>query len=429
MAGRKKRRHGEGALWQEDRTRGRKVWMGQIRVAGKQKQKMLGNVKGTAPDGITRTQAEVALSAWDAAEREASNEQDEESQAQNVSTLTQVAEDHFGYVRAVFGRKERTVKDYRSIVQRHLVPYFGEDPKTIDSDQVEQFMEDKAAAGVSRGTILNVVNLLHAILKEAIRQGIVSTNAASDARKPPTPRQNKKLRYLLPEEVDGLLLAVPDDELAAFERTLYFAAAWTGLRRGELLALRVRNVSFAAGTIRVEEAWSPEDRQLDDPKSYESIRTIPMLTEVAQMLARRITDRGLRDDGLVFADPYVVGPPEHVGTTSWTKLYKRYRQALDRIAVPEGRKTKRFHDLRHTFGSQMAAGGAEIIKISEWMGHADIQTTMVYVQFVPRKRDQALMQRAYASARDNGSVTAVDLARNLAANGASEANVLQNTGI
>lgn len=423
MTGRKKRRHGEGALWQEDRKRGRKVWMGQIRVAGQQKQKMLGNVVGTAPDGIRRDEAERALSAWDASQREASDAQEEDSQAQSVSTLTQVAEDHFAYVRAVLGRKERTVKDYRSMVQKHLVPSFGEDISAITPSRVERFMADKVEDGVSKGTVLNVVNLLHAILREAIRQGIVSTNAVSDARKPPTPRQNKKIRFLYPEDVDAAVRAVPDDELRDFERALYFTATWTGMRRGELLALRVRNVIFwlEAPEIRIQEAWNPEDRILDDPKSYTSIRTIPLLNEVADVLRGRIVGLGLTDDDLIFAHPRT---SDYVTTTQWTELYARYEAALERAGV----RKVRFHDLRHTFGTQMASNGVELVKIQKWMGHANIQTTMVYADFAPKKSDHDLMQRAFASARNNGSVTADALPRNLAADGASEANVLQNVG-
>jgi integrase len=153
---------------------------------------------------------------------------------------------------------------------------------------------------------------------------------------------------------------------------------------------------------------------------------VPLLDEVAQVLARRLNDLDLHGDDLVFAYPLT---RDYVTTSQWTKLYERYQAALDRVDVPDGRKVRRFHDLRHTFGSQMAAGGVEIIKVSEWMGHENIQTTMIYVQFVPKTADHDLMQAAYASARNNGSLTAAIVAERLVAGRNGEADALQTSKI
>lgn len=72
-------------------------------------------------------------------------------------------------------------------------------------------------------------------------------------------------------------------------------------------------------------------------------------------------------------------------------LSSRYRDALARA----GLRPLRFHDLRHTFGTRMI-GKADIRRVQEWMGHADIQTTMKYLHYAPREEDAALVVEAFA---------------------------------
>jgi integrase len=92
------------------------------------------------------------------------------------------------------------------------------------------------------------------------------------------------------------------------------------------------------------------------------------------------------ENDLVFAHP-VTG---HVLDAS--KLRKRFYEALERAELP--RIT--FHGLRHTFGTQMAAAGAPIRAIQEWMGHADISTTEIYAHYAPDPTGgAALAQKAF----------------------------------
>jgi integrase len=72
-------------------------------------------------------------------------------------------------------------------------------------------------------------------------------------------------------------------------------------------------------------------------------------------------------------------------------LRRRYKVALDRAAL----RPLRFHDLRHTFGTRMIAK-ADIRRVQEWMGHADIQTTMRYLHYAPHEEDARLVAEAFA---------------------------------
>ena len=72
-------------------------------------------------------------------------------------------------------------------------------------------------------------------------------------------------------------------------------------------------------------------------------------------------------------------------------LSRRYVAAVRRAGLRE----LRFHDLRHTFGTRMI-GKADIRRVQEWMGHADVQTTMKYLHYVPREQDAQLVAEAFA---------------------------------
>jgi len=106
---------------------------------------------------------------------------------------------------------------------------------------------------------------------------------------------------------------------------------------------------------------------------------------VAQVLAT-LGQRGryTSDDDLVF-----VG--EHGGYLDGSALRRRYDKALERGQL----RRLRFHDLRHTFGTRMI-GQADIRRVQEWMGHADVQTTMKYLHYSPRPDEAELVARAFS---------------------------------
>ena len=95
------------------------------------------------------------------------------------------------------------------------------------------------------------------------------------------------------------------------------------------------------------------------------------------------------DDDLVFAHPVTGSPLDRHEVT------RRFKSALKRAAVRE----VRFHDLRHTFGTRMAAAGVPIRTLQEWMGHADIKTTLIYAHYAPSPNEASMVNAAFSVAR------------------------------
>jgi integrase len=191
-------------------------------------------------------------------------------------------------------------------------------------------------------------------------------------------RSSGDIDVFSPEEVWALVRAAGSEQDAA----IFLTAAFTGLRRGELIALRWRDVDFAGSAIRVRANYA--GHELTTPKSGK-VRSVPMAPGVAGALAK-LGQRGFSvgDDELVF-----VG--ELGGYLDGSALRRRYTAALSRA----GLRPLRFHDLRHTFGTRMIAK-ADIRRVQEWMGHADIQTTMRYLHYAPRGDEAELVADAFA---------------------------------
>jgi integrase len=98
------------------------------------------------------------------------------------------------------------------------------------------------------------------------------------------------------------------------------------------------------------------------------------------------------DDDLVFGHPLAGTPLDR------SKVRKRFKKAVTAAKV----RDVRFHDLRHTFGTRMAAVGVPMRTLQEWMGHADFKTTLIYADYAPdERRDRELIARAFTGEGSN----------------------------
>jgi integrase len=92
------------------------------------------------------------------------------------------------------------------------------------------------------------------------------------------------------------------------------------------------------------------------------------------------------DDNLVFAHPQTGGVLDH------SKLERRYKKAVKAAKI----RDVRFNDLRHTFGTRMAAAGVPLRTLQEWLGHRDFKTTLIYADYAPVAHEAEMAERAFA---------------------------------
>jgi integrase len=368
-----RRSYGTGSLYERAGN-----WYGRWWVDGRRVKRKLGPVRtaGTR-EGLTRAQAE----------RELRRRIEAEAPAPAVPqrlTVQQAGERLIRHL-VTLGRKRSTVEGYDSYLRVHLAPYFADRPlEAIDRDDVEAFMAHCRRNGQSVKSTLNYVGLLHGIFDHAIDRGWTRDNPCKRAAKPRAAHVDPDIRFLDAVELDALISAVPNDPVGHVERVMYLTAAMTGMRQGELLAVRWQDVDWPARRIRVRR--NLVRGEFGTPKSKRSARSVPLADQLGGALDRLHQASAYNaDSDLVFAHPLTGGPIDR------SKLLKRYKAALRRAGV----RDVRFHDLRHTFGTRMAAAGVPMRTLQEWMGHRDFKTTLIYADYLPGEHEADLVDVAF----------------------------------
>jgi integrase len=352
------------------------VWYAKYRLPdGRQVQKRIGRAwteKTTPPDGyFTKASAKAHLDDLLAQARQGTLP----GMVRTGRTFRDAAEEWLDYCEKVRDCKASTLRDYRNMV-RVLDREFGSRKiEAITPEEIELWISGYSGSNRTRQKYLVC---LGSIFKRAMKVHGLPRNPA-DVVERPRVRRAAKIDVLRPEEVLALVRAAESEQDAA----IFHTAAFAGLRMGELLALRWRDVDFTRRTIHVRENWT--QGETTTPKGGTE-RAVPMAEEVAQRLARLgQRDHFTADDDLVFCTPR----GQHVGYKS---LKERYRAALRAAGV---REDFRFHNLRHTFGSTVIRH-ADSREVMEWMGHADLTTTRRYLAFVDREDAAKRVSEAFS---------------------------------
>jgi integrase len=386
MAGR--RSYGTGSLWEQADNAGRVSWYGQWRSGRVRLKRAIGpkRVEGSR-EGLTRTQAEAELRRLIG----------EVKPTGPVSEGLSIGDVGRRYLAADSGRKKSTRAAIETALHAHLEPFLGERAiASVTYEDVTDLVATMRRKGLKPKSIRNYIGTLSTLYRFAMhpKRKWATVNPCDGIELDKVPEYHG-IRYLEPEQVEALVRGAQSGPYQALDGAMYRTAAMTGLRLGELCALRWRDVDWTASAIRVRESYVMGE--FDSPKSRRSFRSVPMADPVAAGLDRYYQARGKPADGeLVFPDPRAGGPLEK------TAVLRRMRKALKAAELDTAH---RFHDLRHTFGTAMAAAGVPMRTLQEWMGHRDIQTTQRYADYAPRTRDAELVAAAFARADETETET------------------------
>ena len=357
-----------GHVVRVERKRGPDAWYAKYRLPdGRQVKKKLGPAwtKRGRPEAGYFTKA--TAQAWLDETLASARRGDLAGAVRTGATFSQAAAEWLRYAEQERACKPTTLTDYGNMV-RVLNRTFGDQPvESVTAESIERwktaFMAERKR---SNRTLQKYLVVLHSIFKRAMKVYGLPRNPTETVERPRLARR-AGIDVFSAEEVLALVRAAANDQ----DGVLFLTAAFTGLRMGELLALRWEDVDFEAEAIRVRHSWTAGRE--GTPKSGRG-RAVPMMDDVAQALARLgQRERWTGEQDLVFCDP--IG--RHLGYKS---LSRRYKEAL----AAAGLRQLRFHDLRHTFGTH-AIRAADPREVMEWMGHADIQTTQQYLAYKPRK--------------------------------------------
>jgi integrase len=314
-----------------------------------------------------------------------------------------------------------TVASYRKNMRLHVIPQLGSVPLgSLTSVRIRALYREletsgradhREGEGLSARTVRYVAQILHAALEEAVEAGLLTRNPADPKRaKPPSSRQATapEMHPWTAGQLGAFLgWAAQNSELHA----AWYVLAMTGMRRGELLALRWRDVDLAAGTVSIRRSAGIVRNAgegaavVEGPTKTGRPRVIDLdVATVAVLRAWRLDRAGMalqlgRDSVLVFGD--------HEGRHRHPERFSRtfaLTQARCRKTLGDGAPPAiRLHDLRHTHATILLADRESVKVVSERLGHSSVTVTLsIYAHVMPGNQKAAADRFAALIREANG---------------------------
>jgi integrase len=296
----------------------------------------------------------------------------------------------------------------------HIGPAMGDKVlQKVTRRDVERLGEAMIAKGLSPKTVRNTLTFLHGVFEHAIDLEWTRENPVRRATRPRRRRAgdvNPDLQFLSLEELEAVIRAIPDevivrkpkpfrsgrrgpsppppaDVLGPVLRVVVRTAAMTGLRQSELLGLRWRDLDWGAQRLRVRNTYVRGEHSSTGKSDLSTRRSVPLADRlVSELDAWSRRSVWVAENDLVFAHP-LLGTP-----LDGAKVTKKFQQACRDAGV----RVVRFHDLRHTFATRLAASGQPLRSIQEFLGHADSKTTQIYAHYAPSAHEVAMVNDAFA---------------------------------
>ena len=283
--------------------------------------------------------------------------------------------------------RESTFERYEYAIRPHIKPALGRVKlKSLTPAHARGFYREKLDTGLASATVHKMHVVLHKALDQAVADGLIPRNVTDAIKVPRVDRE--EINPLTSEEANHLIESARNDRLEA----LYILAIHTGLRQGELLALKWEDLDLEARTLRVRRTltYAGGKYSLAEPKTKKSRRTVRLTTGAVAALQGHLKrqmgemDRlssPYRPGGLVFAN-------ETGGTINPSNLRNRsFARLLKRAGLPTN---TRFHDLRHTCATLLLSRNVNPKIVSEMLGHANIAITLdTYSPVLPDMQEKA----------------------------------------
>ena len=287
--------------------------------------------------------------------------------------------------------KETTYWSYMELYEKHIKKSdIGlSELQSLTSQQLQKFYNDKKEQDYNPKTIRHMYVLINSALDKAMQIKLLNENVNRQTVIPK--KEEYTAKVLSAEEVKKILVNAKEDKLYP----IIALEIYTGLRKGEIMALKWENISFDQEELHVEgnlcrvvkeineDGSKCYEYKIMEPKTAKSKRVVPLLPGAIEALkmqqAMQAQDKEMyseiyNDQGLVFARCDGTFLSQRAFMDKYHAFLKRY-----------GASDVRFHDLRHTFATLLLEAGEEPKAIQELLGHSTYSTTMDIYAHVTKK--------------------------------------------
>ncbi|KLU61474.1 tyrosine recombinase XerD [Peptococcaceae bacterium CEB3] len=383
----KKKSNGEGTIYKrKDGT-----WMGQV-TAGRNPE--TGKLKRITFYGKTRK--EVAEKVYEA--------QDKVNKGIFVDPSKMLLKEWMDIWTEQYVKKKNrpsTWRAYETFIRNRIIPELGDYRLSkLEPYQIQQFYNslktvprlDNKEGTISPTTIARIHAILHKCLVDARRNKLIFWNPADETDRPPI--ETPETEILSSEEMDIFLQKIMDYRYFAG----YLLSIGSGLRPGEVLALKWSNINLKEQTVTIEQTLSrvlDEDPETanktkiiaQDTKTPKSKRTLALARRLAVALRlhriKQAKEKSLAGDQ--YTDNDYVFATATGGCVEYRNFYRSFQACLKKCGI----RPVKLYSLRHTFATRLLEDGEDIRVIQELLGHTDIRTTNIYTHVTRKTKQQA----------------------------------------
>lgn len=287
--------------------------------------------------------------------------------------------------------KETTYLSYEVMIRKHIKPVLGgyklsqlqtSDIQKLYNEKMEGGRADKKKGGLSPRTVRYIHQVIHGALKQAVNEKIIQVNVADHVKLPKNPK--KEMKYLDIAAVEKFLNVAKNNGHYSHYYAAYFLELYSGLRRGELLGIRWKDIDLKEGVITVSQQLVKVGnkhiiRELKTESSQNRTISIPdevinVIKEHKKKQEQHLKDLGFNDlkiaehfkNGLTFVNEIGTG---FIQPRNFTRSFKG-------VLKTAKLETVRFHDMRHTFALISLQAGTDIKTLQSDLGHESIETTL-----------------------------------------------------
>jgi len=275
--------------------------------------------------------------------------------------------------------KRSTIDSYENVFNKHVMPVFGKEKlNEIKRANIKDFLIQKQTSGLAPNSVKIMKSYISAVLTQAVDDEIIENNPASRTGK-----------YIKNDNKEGKANPFTWDEKVLFEQTaekhfykhypLFLCALRTGMREGELIALKPGDIDFNGGFIEVQR--NCVRGTVTTPKNGKT-RRVDMSDQLASFLKTYLTERKLEALKKGWGEP-----PEWLFYNEDGKLIdvnNLRKRVFYKCLEKAGLKRIRFHDLRSTYATLRIQAGHNIADVSKQLGHSSIKVTVdVYYKWIP----------------------------------------------
>jgi integrase len=281
--------------------------------------------------------------------------------------------------------RESTWIRYEQHIRLQIVPVIGRVHLIkLNRDNLQHLYARCLADGLAPSSVAQVHTLMHHILKDAMRSDLIQRNVAELANPPRV--EKREMQIYTTEQVETLLDAAEGHWLAP----MIALTVATGLRAGEVIALRWRDVDLPCGVLHVKRTRTRTAKGYVDGRSTKTgsgvrdIRLVPFAVDALKSHRARQAAERLRL-GELWVDEDRVFPSSMGKALDASNFHRQWGKLLARASLPE----IHFHDLRHSAASWLLSQGVPVVDVSKLLGHANPAITMrFYAHALPDSQDR-----------------------------------------